>query len=99
MANLVELTNFIVSLSENPEQAQQFRDDPESAVSAANLSEETSRLLLAPIPEFMQQVFAAKAKRPRPKPITTVQTQTVVQTHVSTNTNTQVTTNILVAIL
>jgi hypothetical protein len=98
MESFVELTNFIVSLSENPEQARQFREDPNAVIEAAELSEETTRLLLSPPEEFLGEVFARRRRRPRP-PAPVVQTQTIVQTHVSTNTNTQVTTHILVAVL
>jgi hypothetical protein len=96
MENLVELTNFIVSLSEDPDRARRFREDPSAVIQDAGLTEETSQLLLSPPSEFMEEVFARR-RPPRPRPITHV--QTIVQTHVSTNTNTQVTTNILVVIL
>jgi hypothetical protein len=71
MGSLVELTEFIVSLSENPDQAQRFKENPAAVIESARLSEKTSRLLLSPPDEFLQGVFAAKPQRPlkpRPRP-------------------------------
>jgi hypothetical protein len=70
MGSLVELTEFIVSLSENPDQAQRFKEDPAAVIESAGLSKETSRLLLSPLDEFLQRVFAAKPPRPtKPRPL------------------------------
>ncbi|MGW2256078.1 hypothetical protein ACWCXH_38945 [Kitasatospora sp. NPDC001660] len=41
-----ELANFLVSLSENPQQAQAFKENPESYINASNLSAENKKALL-----------------------------------------------------
>jgi len=92
MADLIELTNFIVSLSENPEQARRFREDPNAVIEESGLSEETRNLLRSEPQEFMTEVFA-RAKPTKPIVQTNVQTNIHVSTNTNTNVNTQLTTN------
>jgi Aromatic-ring-opening dioxygenase LigAB, LigA subunit len=92
MANLGELSDFIVSLSENPEMAQRFREDPEAVIREASLSEETKALLRLGQQDFLGEVLV-EARRPR----VTVVTKTSV--HVSTNVNNHVTTHLIVVVL
>jgi hypothetical protein len=94
MANFAELTNFIVSLSEKPDLARRFKENPKEVVDQSQLSAETKALLTSGREDFMAEVFGDEELR---RPVTKVVTKTSV--HVSTNTNNHVTTTVLVVVL
>jgi hypothetical protein len=111
MADLAELTDFIVRMSQNPEQARRFREDPNAIIAESGLSEESKRLLTSGPREFMRDVFATERRARRffgaPTlviPVTQSNVQTNAQqnvettAHVSTDANNQVTPHVLVAI-
>jgi hypothetical protein len=89
MADLAEISRFVVSLATNPEQAQRFREDPEAVLDEAGVSDETKKILASSREEFMGEVIS------RTRPRVTVKTSV----HVSTNVNNHVTTTVLVVIL
>src|SRR5262249_27983008 len=103
MADLVELTAFIVRMSENPEQARRFREEPNAGIAEAGLSGETRRLLTSGPREFTRDVLAAERRAQRSFGVPTLGiplTQSNVETaaHVITNTEDEVTTHTIVAI-
>ena len=94
MASLSELTQFIVTLSENPAKARRFRDDPNEFIERSALSDDSKKLLKSGPEAFMREVLASHAK---PKPNIITQTNTV--THVNVNINNQTTTFVALIIL
>ena len=56
MADLKELGNFLIWMSENPEQARRFRENPESVIEEANVSEETKDLLRSGRENVVRQI-------------------------------------------
>jgi hypothetical protein len=103
MADLVELTDFIVRMSQNPGQARRFREDPNAVMAESGLSEESRRLLTSGPREFMRDVFATERRAQRSFGVPTLAipvTQSNAQAsahqnvettaHLSTKTNSQV---------
>jgi hypothetical protein len=88
MSDLAEVTNFIVSLSEDPAKARRFRDDPQSVIGEAGVSQDTAALLMSSPLDFLREVFVGA----KPKPV--VQTQVNTQTNVNTNVKVTTTTNV-----
>jgi hypothetical protein len=86
MADLAELTTFIVSLSEDPAKARRFKETPDLVIDESRVSTETKALLLSEPLTFLREVFLAA----RPQGIPTV--HTTVTTHTNTNTDVRVTT-------
>jgi hypothetical protein len=89
MANLVELTNFIVSLSENPQQARRFREDPDAVIEESDVSEETKNLLRGGRANVTQEIRASLME-----PSESI-THVVTHTHTHIHTHTNVVTNVV----
>jgi hypothetical protein len=111
MADLAELTDFIIRMSQNPEQARRFREDPNTVIAESGLSEESKRLLTSGPRAFLRDVFATERRARRSfgvptlvTPVTPSNVQTDAQQNVettapaSTDTNNQVIPRVLVAI-
>src|SRR3712207_9334153 len=62
MADLAELTDFVVRMSQNPEQVRRFREDPNAVIADSDLSEESKRLLASGPRGFMRGVLAARSE-------------------------------------
>jgi hypothetical protein len=92
MANLNELTQFIVHLSENPAQVRRFKADPNSVIEKSGLSEETKKLLLS-APEVLLSKASEQYRLEVAKPNVTTNVQTVVNTQTNTSTHVNVNTN------
>jgi hypothetical protein len=93
MADLNELTTFIVFLSENPAQARLFKEDPVSVINQSELSEDTKTLLLSDPAVFMRRVLAGPQAGAVTRPNITTHIQTNVNTHTNTTTHVNVNTN------
>ena len=57
MVNIVELTDFVVALSQDPRRARRFREAPNVVLEEATVSEETKGLLRSSREEGVRQIL------------------------------------------